>query len=286
MELVLTGATGYLGGAVLRELLDHGHEVVAPVRSAAAASAAAAAGARPEVGELADPAWLRGLVAAADGVVHTASPNDATSAALDAAVLDAVLPVLDGRPYVHTGGTWIHGSGPRITEDTPVAPPPMVAWRPAVVGRVRAAGGRVVGPANLYGDGGGLPALLRGGPVTGAGELLFPGGDQRFANLHRADAARLFRLVLEGAEPGGYYLAANADAPTMREVAAAASPSGRARPEPVDDTRRRLGPLADPLLLDQRVDAARARALGWAPTGPTLLDELATGSHATEGARS
>jgi hypothetical protein len=77
------------------------------------------------LGDLTDSSWLRAQLSDLDGFVHTASPNDATSAALDAAVLDAVLPALAGTPtvYVHTAGTWIHGDGYNITEDSPFLPP-------------------------------------------------------------------------------------------------------------------------------------------------------------------
>jgi nucleoside-diphosphate-sugar epimerase len=295
MVIFLTGASGYLGGAILRELLAHGHAVVAHARTAESAAALSEAGATSVVvAELADADWLGAQLAGVDGMVHAASPNDATSAALDNAVLDAALTAFasTGRPYVHTGGTWIHGSGIAITESSPVAAPPIVAWRPAVVDRVRAAattGVRscVIAPANLYGHGRGLPAGILAGPTTGdePPALVFPGGPQHFPNAHVDDVAALYRLAIESAAPGSYYLAANADAPAMAEIAAAASRlrglDGRAVGEDRQASRRRLGPLADALLLDARVDSARARhELGWNPDGPSLLDELTTGSYA------
>ena len=204
MRLFITGATGNLGSAVASALLADGHEVHAHVRSADAARRLPA-DARPATGDLADAPWLRTQIDQADGVVHTASPNDATSGAFDAAFLDITLPVLagSGRPLVHTGGTWIHGSGDPITEDTPLDPPPMVAWRPPVLARVCAAAADdirtvVVAPANLYGAGRGIPALLRGGPLTDDPEpaLRFVGsGRQRFANVHRDDIAALYALA-------------------------------------------------------------------------------------------
>ncbi len=293
MKVFLTGGTGYVGSAVLAEVLAQGHEVVAHARSQGSAARLSQAGARPELGDLGDRAWLTEQVRGVDAVVHTASPSDATSAALDAAVLDAVLPALAGsdRPYVHTGGLWVHGSGDHLTEDSPLDPPPIVAWRPATLVRVRAAaddGVRsvVVAPANVYGAGGGLPALLLGGPTTDgdAPALLHPGGGQHFSTVHVADLAALFALAMAQAPAGSYYLGAAAEAPTVQEIAEVASRvrglEGRTAPEPEDATRARLGPLAAALLLDQQVDASRARSLGWTPSRPPLLEDLATGSYA------
>ncbi len=211
MKVFLTGGTGYLGGAILAELVAHGHQVLAHARSDTAAAQLASMGIDTVTGDLADTGWLTGRLSGVEGMIHAASPNDATSASVDNAVLDAALPTFAGtdRPYVHTGGAWIHGSGSAITEAAPADPPPVVAWRPGVVDRVRGAADSgvrscVVAPANLYGNAGGLPALITAGPATGGDNsaLLYPGADQRFANVYTGDIAAMFRLALETAPPG------------------------------------------------------------------------------------
>ena len=288
MKVFLTGATGYVGSAVLARLLADGHEVVAHARSVESADRLLP-GAVPAIGELTDAGWLREHVDHSDGVIHTASPNDATSEAFDTAFLDAVLPILAGsdRPLVYTGGTWLHGSGIGIDENTPANPPPMVSWRSAVLDRVRAAASDgirtvVIAPANVYGDGGGLPAMLAYGPTTGDSKpaLLVVGGDQHFANVHRADIAALYTLGLTEAPAGSYYLGANRDSPTMTEIAKAVSVArgldGRIAPEPLEQSRHRLGPFTDAVLIDAQIDCHRAHNLGWRPSGPSLLDDLAT----------
>lgn len=292
MKVFLTGGTGYVGSAVLARLLSDGHEVVAHARSAESADRLLP-GAVPAIGELTDVGWLREHVDHSDGVIHTASPNDATSGAFDTAVLDAVLPTLAGsdRPLVYTGGTWIHGSGSGINEDTPFDPPSMVAWRPAVLDRVRSAASdgirtTVIAPANVYGDGGGIPAMLAYGPTTDDRDpaLLVVGGDQRFANVHRADIAALYALALTEAPAGSSYLGANRDSPTMTEIATAVSVArgldGRIVPEPLEQSRQRLGPFTDAVLIDAQIDSQRAHDLGWRPSGPSLLDDLATFANA------
>ncbi|MFZ1996858.1 MAG: NAD-dependent epimerase/dehydratase family protein [Solirubrobacteraceae bacterium] len=288
MKVFLTGATGYVGSAVLARLLTDGHEVVAHARSVKSADRLLP-GALPAIGDLTDAGWLREHVNHSDGVIHAASPNDATSGALDTAFLDAVLPILAGsdRPLVHTGGTWIHGSGIGIDENTPVNPPPIVAWRPAVRDRVRAAASDgirtvMIAPANIYGDGGGIPAMLAYGPTTDDSEpaLLVVGGDQHLANVHRADIAALYTLALTEAPAGSYYLGANRDSPTMTEIAKAVSVArgldGRITREPLEQSRLRLGPFADAVLIDAQIDCQHAQDLGWRPSGQSLLDDLAT----------
>lgn len=140
MDVVLTGGTGLVGSHVLTALLADGHTVRALARSDSSAAAVEAAGATAVRGGLADTDLLAREAVAADGVVHTASPGDETSADVDAAVLDAVLGALagTGKPYVHTGGVWVHGSG-RVDEDTPLDPPQLTAWRRPLDERVTSA---------------------------------------------------------------------------------------------------------------------------------------------------
>jgi nucleoside-diphosphate-sugar epimerase len=111
---------------------------------------------------------------------------------------------------VPTGGTWVHGSGDLITEDSPIDPPPIVAWCPAVLQRLRAAAGDgirtvVVAPANLYGASAGIPALLRSAPTTDEPEpavLHVGNANQRFVNVHRDDIATLYAFPYGKQMPG------------------------------------------------------------------------------------
>ena len=125
MKVALSGATGFIGSHVLTELHEHGHEVTALVRNGAQADLAKARGATPVVADLYDRPALAGLLASADGAIHTASPGDATSADLDSAVVDAVTGAFagTGKPYVQISGLWIYGNNTSITEDSASARP-------------------------------------------------------------------------------------------------------------------------------------------------------------------
>src|SRR3954452_5761347 len=138
MNVSLTGATGFIGSHVLTELQGHGHDVTALVRDEAKAEAVAARGARAAVVALyARPAFAR-LLRGADAAIHTASPGDATSADLDAAVADAAIDAFagTGKPYLQISGVWIYGANPSIIEASPFDAPAMVAWKQAIERRM------------------------------------------------------------------------------------------------------------------------------------------------------
>jgi nucleoside-diphosphate-sugar epimerase len=284
MKILLTGATGYLGSAILRRLLEAGHQVTAVVRSDAAAAKVESLGATAIVGDLTDRTWFAELLRAHDGAVHTASPGDETSSAMDAAVVDAALAAFDGtdKPFVHTGGIWSYGANAAITDASPTAPVALSAWREEHEARLLSSAihGSVIRPAVVHGHGEGLVNLIVHGPRTRDGAVVLVGsGEQHWATVHVDDLADLYLLVLEQAPGGQAYLAASGDNPTVREIALAfVGTDGAVVAESEDETRARLGEaFAEALLLDQQ--ATPASPFGWAPQRPSLVDELrATGS--------
>jgi nucleoside-diphosphate-sugar epimerase len=291
MKVTLTGATGFIGSHILAELRQHGHEVTALVRDEAQAEAVAERGATPVVVDLYDKAAVVPLLADADGAIHTASPGDETSANLDGAVADAAIEAFadSGKPYLHISGVWIYGDNTSITEESPIAAPPMVAWKEPIQSRVLAASGMrgvVIVSGLAYGDGGGgIPGLMLGSPRDDAGNLIMLGsGEQHWSTVHVADLANFFRRVLEDDSARGYYLAGDGVNPTVAELteaAAVAAGAPGAVPGSDDEARARLGDyFAEVLLLDQATDAVRARAeLGWEPSHPGLVDEFRAGSY-------
>jgi nucleoside-diphosphate-sugar epimerase len=291
MKVTLTGATGFIGSHILTELHQHGHQVTALVRDDAQAGAVEAAGATPVVVDLYDRPAVTQLLDGADGAIHTASPGDATSANLDAAVVDAVTGAFGGtgRPYLHVSGEWIYGPNTAITEESPLNAPPMVAWKPAIEDRVLDAKGMrgvVIVAGVAYGDGGGgMPGLLLGSPRDKDGNLVMLGtGQQHWSTVHAADLADFFRRALEDESARGRYIVANGLNPTVAELteaAAVAVSAPGAVPGSAEEARARLGDyFAEVLLLDQGTDAARARdELDWDPSHPSLTEEFRQGSY-------
>jgi len=289
MKVALTGATGFIGSHVLAELQEHGHEVTALVPDGAHANAVAA-GVRAVVVDLYDRPAVVSTLSDADGAIHTASPGDETSADLDSAVVDAAIEAYagTGKPYIHISGLWIYGDNTSITEESPLSPPAMVAWKPPIARRVVDASdmrGVVISPGVAYGAGGGIPALLLGSPRDEAGNLIMLGtGQQHWSTTHVADLADFYRRVLESESARGYYVIGDGSNPTVAEIteaAAVAAGAPGAVPGSDDEARARLGDyFAEALLLDQGTDAARVRAeLGWQPAHPLLVDELRHGSY-------
>ena len=136
------------------------------------------------------------------GLIHTASPGDATSADLDNAVVDAVIDALEGtgKPYLQISGLWVFGTNTSITEESPFNAPAMVAWKEPIERRVLSANGirgAVLVSGVAYGDGGGgIPGLLLASPRDDAGNLIMLGtGQQHWPTVHVADLADFFRRV-------------------------------------------------------------------------------------------
>jgi nucleoside-diphosphate-sugar epimerase len=295
MKVTLTGSTGFIGSHILTELQEHGHEVTALVRDDAQADRVAAAGATPTVVDLYDRPAVASKFSSADGAIHTASPGDATSANLDAAVADAAIDAFagTGKPYLHISGDWIYGDNTAITEQSPIKAPAMVGYREPIDRRVLDAAGMrgvVVVSSVAYGDGGGaIPGLLLGSPRDEAGNLIMLGnGQQHWSTVHAADLADFFRRALEDESARGRYVVGDGSNSTVAEITEAAAVAAGA-PAAVagsdDEARARLGEyFADVLLLDQGTDAAKARGeLDWQPSHPGLADAFRHGNYRANG---
>lgn len=287
MTILLTGATGYIGSAVLDELIAQNTGVTALVRSEEAAAAVRVTGADAVVVDLSDVTAVRKLLADVDGAIHTASPGDATSATFDGAVVDAVIAELagTGKPYVHTSGVWLWGSRDGIVEDSPVNPPAIVAWRVDVEQRLLDSdvAATIVAPGVVHGDGGGIPNAIVDAPGAGTGEVTLIGdGTQHWGLVHVRDLATLYVLAVQK-NPGGRLIGVSTTA-SVRDLHAAAHPDATLVPADTAATRARLGDgFADALLLDQVVGKTlRSSALGWLPSRARLQDELAAGYRAAE----
>jgi nucleoside-diphosphate-sugar epimerase len=278
MHVFLTGASGYIGSAVLRALVARGHDVTAILRSDQKAEQAAHLGAkRVAVQDVTDADVVARLSHEADAVIHTASAE-----AVDPLFLAAAIDALSGtpKPLIHTGGAWIFGNSSDISESSPLSPPEITSWRVDNEALLRRSPVRstVVAPAVVYGHGAGIPSMFVG---DGEHEVRLVGdGSQRWATVHVDDLADLYVAAVERDEAHGYVIGASGDNPSVREMAEAGAHGSPVVAESPDESRARLGAaFADALLVHQEASGAFARdEFSWSPSRPSLLDDLRAGS--------
>jgi nucleoside-diphosphate-sugar epimerase len=288
MKVLLTGATGYIGSAVAEALKEAGHEVTGLARSSEAAARLEAKNIQALRGDLTDTQVLSAAAQSADGVIHTALPHTPEAPSVDRKAVEAILSALEGtdKPFIYTSGIWVYGStGDTVaTEETPLNPTPMVAWRPAdenltLEGALRGVRAIVIRPGIVYGGSGGII----GGMIDEAREkavVRFVGtGENRWPQVHVSDLAELYLLALERAPAGTVLNGTSGDSARVREVAEAASrtggANGRVEAWPLEEARKSLGGYADALALDQQVSGKKAQELlGWKPKAMPLPEYL------------
>lgn len=295
MKVFLTGATGYIGGAIATALQAANHEVLGLARSTTAEETLRKNHIQPIQGNLHDAESLMNGAQQSDAVIHVAASNDAEIAKLDRQAVEIFLSTLEGtgKPFIYTSGTWILGNtGDTIAdENSPVNPTPLIAWRAEIEPLVLAAKERniraiVIRPALVYGHGGGLVAMLVQSGLQ-QGVVQFVGdGQNRWTLIHVEDLARCYVAALDHAPSGSLFIAADdRQIIPLQRIAEAVSDvagvPGQTRSWALSDAQQAMGAFADALVLDQQVSAAKARqVLNWQPQAPSLFDELKGGSYA------
>lgn len=279
MRVFVTGATGYVGGAVADALVEAGHDVTALNRSPEKDERLERRGLRPFRGDLGDPAGWRAEAGRHEALVHCAFDYEAASEA-DAAAVDALLDAArSGAPdrLVYTSGCWVLGdTGDDPADETaPVdSPAEVVAWRPAHERRVlegtgEGVTGAVVRPGMVYGGHGSLLGELCFAPAEEEGAARCVGdGENRWSTVYRGDLARLYVLLVESGARGVFHGVDGTPLPAARIARAAsraAGAGGAVRHVPVEEARETLDAVADALCLDQALAAGRSREAGWSP---------------------
>src|SRR6187397_1151416 len=277
MRVFLTGGTGYVGSAVLDSLVRGGHRVDALVRNSEGAARVQARGATPILGDVMNPASWRDAAAAADGAVHAAGEYGPKAQQFDVTAVDTLtaLPQKDGRFLVYTSGIWVLGSAPSpVDESAPLNPIEMVAWRPAHEQKVlatAASGVRaiVIRPGIVYGGSRGIVGDVLKDAANSLVRII-GAGDNHWPLIYERDLGELYARIVGTPGAAGIFHATDDGAETVNEVVAALADHAPTPPSvrhvPLPEARKKMGPYADALALDQIVRSPRARALGWAPT--------------------
>ena len=297
MRVFLTGATGFIGSALVPELLAAGHQVLGLARSEAGAEALRAAGAAVHRGDLEDLASLRAGAAASDGVIHTAFDHDfshfAANCEKDGRAIAALGDALAGsdRPIVITSGTGLGCAvaGRPATEDVFDASHPIPRKASELAGEAAARDGVNVVVMRLpqvhdTRKQGLITPLIDVARAKGVSAYLGE-GHARWPAAHVGDVARLYRLALERGQPGARYHAVAEEGIAMRDIAAVI---GRGLKVPVvsvppTEAGAHFGWLAAFAGMDMPASSAWTRErLGWHPTGPGLIADLEAMRHTDE----
>lgn len=279
MQIFLTGATGSIGSAVLRQTLAAGHRVTALARTESTASQLARNGALPVLGDIAQPeSWINDA-ATADAFIHLANTFDDTMQRIEPRLLAALFAQTAKRQtplrFLYTGGCWLFGATRGLhpaTEDSPLNPISAFAWAAEAIESLKNRPGlntAILHPAMVYDTTGGvfsrmLTALRRGrpAPIWGEESITWP-------LVHRDDAAAAYLTLLDNPDATGPHIVVAQPRVKLGQIAATLHAQAGLKTRPAVLPRRvalaQHGAWAEGPMLSQALVSTRMPALGWRP---------------------
>lgn len=294
MRVFLTGATGYIGSAVLESLVRAGHKVTALVRDPEKAARLATRGVTTVAGEIGAPTTYAAALQGTEAAVHCAFEGSPRGVEKDRGAIETLLAA---RPpiVIYTSGVWVLGNTTRpADEETPLDPASHVHWRPGHEEMVLAAGADgmrtiVVRPGIVYGGARGIVSDILKDALNGMMRVIGP-GKNRWATVYARDLGDLYARLIEAREARGVFHANDETDERVNDIVDAIADHLTQRPDirhmPLPEARRKLGTYADALALDQRVRSPKAKALGWTPSlssitanVPRLFEEYRRGKN-------
>ncbi|MBV8215175.1 MAG: SDR family oxidoreductase [Verrucomicrobia bacterium] len=310
MRIFVTGATGFIGTAVVKEFLAAGYQVTGLSRTTQGAEKLQKFGAKARVGRLDQPALLRDAAAESDGVIHLAFMHGLAhmdlmsrlrlfAGALNGGIMSSFLRIVHqtesqavqalgsglegtGRPLIVTSGVLMLPFGKISTEeDDHVKDAPNRSFSETtalgfVPRGVRASVIRLSPTVHGSGDRGLIPYIIKAARKKGS-SVYIGGGANRWPAVHVRDAARLFRLALEKGEPGAKYHGVDETGVPFRDIASkiAAKLQIPTSSYPTPKSAKHLGFLSNFVGLDNPSSSKwTQQTLGWKPTGPGLLADI------------
>jgi nucleoside-diphosphate-sugar epimerase len=292
MRIFLTGATGYIGSAVLDCLLRAGHQVTALVRDPEKGERMGMRGVKGVIGELTVPKTYAAAAEACDGIIHTAYEYSKRGPEVDRRAIENLLAIARRRVggstppfFIYTSGVWVLGQTTKpVAEDAPLHPAPNVAWRPdhenlvlegGADGTVRTA---LIRPGIVYGGSRGIIGDMLKDAGNGLIRVIGT-GKNHWPCVYDRDLADLYVRVAANPDASGIFHANDEGDERVNDIAEALAHHAKTpadiRHVPLEEARAKMGEYADALALDQKVRSPRARALGWSPTLRSVAGNVA-----------